>query len=165
MWLRIGLRTSLAAFDVVGRMCVRRGRPGPRAPSATVSAEWAKIIGKRYVSIGQSLSKFQAMVERCAPTINQARAVCGMVVAPLLRSKTQDNKRPRICMHGRLLVLCSNPRLWAYRHFRAQCKRLSPLSRNPSQRCECLEKTNSTVSCTPSHECALWFSSIVRFPA
>ena len=76
---RNGPRTSLAAFAVVGRMDVRRGRPGPRALSATVSGEWAKIIGKRYVSIGASLSEPQAMVERCAPTINQARAVCGMV--------------------------------------------------------------------------------------
>lgn len=82
---RIGLRTALTAFAVVMRGMARRGRPGPRAPSATVSAEWAKIVGKRYVSIGPSLSEPKAMVEGCAPTTNQARAVCGMVACVRMR--------------------------------------------------------------------------------
>ena len=85
MWPKNGLRTSLAAFDVVGLMDVRRGRPGPRATSATVSAERAKIIGERYVHMVLSLQNPKGMVERCAPTINQARAACGMVACGCMR--------------------------------------------------------------------------------
>lgn len=75
MWPNIGLRTSLAAFAVVGCGMVCRGWPGPRATSVKVSGERAKIIGERYMSIGASLSELQAMVERCAPRSTRARGM------------------------------------------------------------------------------------------
>lgn len=113
MWPKNGLRTSLAAFAVVGRMDMRRGRPGPRAPSVTVSGEWAKIIGERYVSIGQSLSEPQAMVERCAPTINQARAECVMVAWSACVAMRYGRAACGALWSRYLVALCGCPAMWA----------------------------------------------------